>query len=69
MIKNKFDPVLETLNNFHDWSFLMYVLELRLNDPGVKTLEWDPISQIRINMVFGNIYSTQVGLVLNLMNG
>ena len=36
---------------------------------GVKTLEWDPSIQRRINMGFGKVYSTQVGLVLNKMNG
>ena len=35
---------------------------------GLKTIEWDPMIQIRVNMVFGKVYSTQVGLVMNMMN-
>ena len=37
--------------------------------PGVKTLEWDKRSKIMINMGFGKVFPTQVGLVLNMMNG
>ena len=45
------------------------VLDPRLQKPGVKTLEWYPGIQRRINMVFGKVYSIQVGLVLNTING
>ena len=35
----------------------------------MKTLEWDPMSQISVNMGFGKGYSTQVGLIMNIING
>ena len=41
-------------------------LEPRFQKPGVKTLKWDPMSQIRVNMGFGKGYSTQVGLIMNI---
>ena len=44
-------------------------MEPRLQKPGVKTFEWYPRSQISINMGFGKVYSTQIGLVMNMMNG
>ena len=36
--------------------------------PGVKILKWDPMSQRRVNMVFGKGCSTQVGLIMNIIN-
>ena len=69
MIKNKVDTVSETLNNGHVWGYLIHVLDPKLHTPGVKTLEWDPRIKRRINMGIGEVYSTQVGLALNLVNG
>ena len=43
-------------------------MEPRFQKPGVKTLKWAPMSQIRVNMGFGKSYSTQVGLIMNIKN-
>ena len=67
--RTRFGPVLGTLNNCHVWGVLIYVLEPRLYKPGLKILEWDPSSRRGVNMEFNNIHSTQVGLVLNMVNG
>ena len=57
----------ETLSNFHVWGCPTYVLEPKLQKPGVKITKWDPRSRIGLNMCFRNMHSTQVGLVLNLL--
>ena len=44
----------------------IYVLELRFQKPGVKTLKWAPMIQRRVNIVFGRGYSTQVGFIMNI---
>ena len=44
-------------------------MEPRFQKLGVKTLKWDPMSQKRVNMGFGKGYSTQVGLIMNIVNG
>ena len=63
------EPVSETLGNFHVWGCPAYVLEPKFHNPGVKLPKWDPRSQIKINMGFKNMHSTQVGLVLNFLTG
>ena len=40
-----------------------------MQKPGVNIPKWAPRSQIGVNMGFGNIYKTQVRLVLNLLTG
>ena len=47
----------------------MYALEPKLQKPGVKISKWAPRSQIGVNIVFSNMHSTQVGLVLNQLTG
>ena len=47
--RSRFDPVSETLSNFHVWGFLTYFLEPKLQIPGVKIPKWDTRSQIRVN--------------------
>ena len=63
-----FEPVLETLSNCHVWVCPAYVLEPTFHNPGVKIPKWAPRSQRGVNMGFSKIHSTQVGLVLNLLN-
>ena len=59
----------ETLINCHIWGCPTYVLEPKLQKPGIKMPKWDPKSQRGVNMGFSNMHSTHVGLVLNLLTG
>ena len=59
--RSRYEPMSETLRNFHIWSFTTYVLELKLHKPGVKITKWDPRSQRGVNMVFSKMHSAQVG--------
>ena len=59
----------ETIGNFHVWGFPPYVLEPKLQKPGVKITKWDPNIQRGVDMGFRNILSTQVGLVIILLTG
>ena len=56
-----------TLRKCHVWGCPTYVLEPKLQNPGVKIPKWDPRSQRGDNMGFRNMHSTQVLLVLNLL--
>ena len=64
-----FEPVSETLSNCHVWGCPTYVLEPKLQKPGLKIPLWDPRSRRGVNMCFSKIYSTEVGLVINLLTG
>ena len=44
-------------------------MEPRFQKPGTKTLKWAPMSQRRVYLGFGKGYSTQVGLIMNIING
>ena len=68
-LKTRFDTVLENLNTFHVWYFLTHVLEPNFQKPRMRITEWYPRFLRGINMVIVNIHSTQVGLVLNIVNG
>ena len=59
----------ETLSNCHVWFCPTYVLEPKLQNPGVKIPKWAPRSRRGVNMGFRKMHSTQVGLVLNLLSG
>ena len=59
----------ETLSNCHVWGCPTYVLEKKLQKPGVKIPKWGPRSRRGVNMGISNMHSTQVGLVLNLLTG
>ena len=59
----------ETLRNCHVWGFLKYVLEPKLQKPGVKIPKWYPRIIIGVNLGFRKIHLTQVGLVINLFTG
>ena len=59
----------ETLSNCHVWGCPTYVLEPKLQKPGVKVPSWDPRIRRGVNMGFSKIHSTQVGLDINLLTG
>ena len=67
--RSRFEPDSETLSSFHVWGFPTYVLEPKLQKPGVKIPKWAPRSRRRVNMGFRNMHSTQVVLVINLLTG
>ena len=67
--RSRFEPVSETLSNCHIWGGLTYVLEPKLQNPGVNIPKWDPRSRRGVNMGFSKMHSTQVGLILNLLTG
>ena len=67
--RSRFEPVSETLSNCHVWGCPTYVLEPKLQKPGVKIPKWAPTSRRGVNMCFSKMHSTQVGLVLNLLTG
>ena len=64
---SNFDTVSETLSNCHVWVCQTYVLDPKLQNPGVKIPKWAPRIWIGVNMGFDKMHSTQVGLVLNLL--
>ena len=63
------EPVSEKRSNFHVWYCLKYVLESKFQKPGLKITGWDTRIQRMVNMVFVNIHSTQVELVLFFLTG
>ena len=67
--RSRFEPVSETLSNFHVWGCPTYVLEPKLQKPGVKIPKWAPRSRRGVNMGFSKMHSTQFGLVINLLIG
>ena len=67
--RSRFEPVSETLSNCQVWGSPTYVLEPKLQKPGVKIPKWAPRSQRGVNMGFRKMHSTQVGLVINLLTG
>ena len=67
--RSRFELVSETLGKCHVWGFPTYVLEPKLQKPGVKITKWAPNSQRGVNMGFSKMHSTRVGLVINLLTG
>ena len=67
--RSRFEPVSENLSKCHVWVCPTYVLEPKLQKPGVEIPKWDPRSRRGVNMGFSKMHSTQVGLVLNLLTG
>ena len=49
---SRFEPVSETLSNFHVWGCPTYVLEPKLQKPGVNIPKWDTRSRIGVNIGF-----------------
>ena len=54
--RSRFEPVSEILSNFHVCGCPTYVLEQKLQKPGVKIPKWDPRSRIGVNMGFSNMH-------------
>ena len=67
--RSSFEPVSETLSNCHVWGCPTYLLEPKLQNPGVKIPKWDARSLRGVNMGFSKMHSTQVELVLKLLTG
>ena len=65
--RSRFEPVSETLSNCHVWGCPTYVLETKVQTPGLNILKWDPSIKRGVNIDFSNMRSPQVGLVLNLL--
>ena len=59
----------ETLSNCHIWGCPTYVLEPKLQNPGVKIPKLATSSQRGVFMGFSKMHSTKVGTVLNLLTG
>ena len=59
-LRSRFEPVSETLSNCHVWGCPTYVLETKLQNPGVKIPKWAPRSRRGFNMGFSKMHSTQV---------
>ena len=54
--RSRFEPVADTLNNCHVWGCPKYVLEPKLQKPGVKIPKWDPRSRRGFNMGFSKMH-------------
>ena len=67
--RSRFEPLSETLTNYSFWGFPTYILEPKLQNPGVKIPKWAPRIRRGFNMGFSKMNSTQFGLVLNLLTG
>ena len=59
----------ETLSNSHVWGCRTYVLEPKLQKPGVNIPKWASRSNLGVNMGISKMHSTQVGLIINLLTG
>ena len=51
-LRSRFEPVSETLSNCHVLGCPTYVLEPKLQKPGVKIPKWDPRSRRGVNIGF-----------------
>ena len=67
--QSTFDDVGTTLSNLQVWGCPTYVLEPRLQKPGVKILKWAPRSCQGCFMGFSRFHSVLVGLILNPCTG
>ena len=54
--RSRFEPVSEILSNCHVWGCPTYVLEPKLQKPGVKTPKWAPRSRRGFNMGFSKMH-------------
>ena len=52
----RFEPMSETLSNCHVWGCPTYVLEPKLQKPGVKIPKWSPRSRRGVNMGFRKMH-------------
>ena len=53
--RSRFEPMSETIRNFNIWVCPTYVLEPKLQKPGVKIPKWDPRDRRGVNMVFSKM--------------
>ena len=53
----------------HVWGCPAFVLEPKLQKPGVKIPKWAPRSRCGVNLGFSRLHSTLVGLILNPLSG
>ena len=67
--QSTFDDVQTTLSNLHVWGCPSFVLEPKLQKPGVKIPKWAPRSQQGHFMGFSKLHSTLIGLILNPHTG
>ena len=67
--QSTFDDVKTTLGNLHVWGCPTYVLEPKLQKPGVKIPKWAPRSRQGRFMGFSRFHSSLVGLILNPRTG
>ena len=63
---SSFETVSETLSKCNVCGYPTYVLEQKLQKPGVNIPKWDTRRLIGVNMGFINMHSSQVGLVIKL---
>ena len=63
--QSNFNDVGTTLGNLHVWGCPTYVLEPKLQKPGVKIPKWAPRSHQGHFMGFSCYHSILVGLILN----
>ena len=54
--RSRFEPVSETFSKCHVWGCPTYVLEPKLQKPGVKIPKWDPGSWRGVNMGFSKMH-------------
>ena len=59
--RSRFEPVSETLSNFHVWGCPTYVLEAKLQKPEVNIPKWAPRSQRGVNMGFRKMHLKKLG--------
>ena len=61
--------VKHVLSSCHVWGSPTFVLEPKLQKPGVKIPKWAPRSRCGVNLGFSRLHSTLVGLILNPHSG
>ena len=67
--QSTFMDTFSVLCNCHVWGCPTFVLEPKLQKPGVKIPKWAPRSRCGINLVFSRLHSTLIGLILNPTSG
>ena len=60
---------MHVLSNCHVWGCPAFVLEPKLQKPGVKIPKWAPRFRCGVNLGFSRLHSTLVGLILNPLSG
>ena len=68
-LSSRLEPVSETLSNCHVWDYITYILELKLQKPGVNIPKRSSRSRRGVDMGFREIHSIIFGFILNLLTG